>query len=452
MQFNSGTGYGGSALHHYACWFRLHPEDFEFHSRNGVGSDWPISYGDLRPHYDRVQEEVGLSGDAEAEVWRPDGAPYPMPPLPTFAQGDLLAQGFEAQGLRTAPLPLAINSLPYKGRPSCIYDGWCDAGCPTGALANPLVLHLGAAERAGAELRAHCHVSRVLTNARGTRATGVEYFSSEGERQVQPADQVILAAFAIQNPRILLNSATPKHSAGLANSSGTLGRFLAAHITADVWGLFAEETDNHLGVTGGQLVCQEGYSWGAGRGFVGSYQWLIAKAMKPNDLLGIAGSRPELYGKQLDRFLHRAAKHCAAMSLVGESIPLEENRVQLGSNKDRFGVAEAEVEHGFGPDALKLFEHAMKEGESIFRAAGSEETWHGGAQTMHIMGGTRMGGDPSRSVCDSYGRSHDIPNLFVAGSSLFPSVGGVNPTFTLTALADRTAAHLLEGGADAGSP
>jgi choline dehydrogenase-like flavoprotein len=148
--FNMGWGTGGAALHHYGTWPRLMPTDFTMKSEFGKGLDWPIGYDDLRPFYDRVQEEVGVSGDAEAEVWRPAGAPYPLPPLQQFAQARLLAKGFHAKGMKTAPSPMAILSEDYKGRPACLYDGWCDAGCPIGALANPLVTYHPRAVKGGA--------------------------------------------------------------------------------------------------------------------------------------------------------------------------------------------------------------------------------------------------------------------------------------------------------------
>ncbi|MGI8475835.1 MAG: FAD-dependent oxidoreductase, partial [Thermomicrobiales bacterium] len=161
--FNSGWGGGGSASHHYAVWLRLHEEDFQVKSRFGVGNDWPLTYGDLRPFYDRIQEEVGISGDAKAEIWRPEGDPYPMPPLTQMGQGKAIARGFEKIGVRTAPTPVAINSTAYKGRPPCVYDGWCDAGCPVGALANPLVVHLPAAEAAGVVLTARATMTGIAS-------------------------------------------------------------------------------------------------------------------------------------------------------------------------------------------------------------------------------------------------------------------------------------------------
>jgi choline dehydrogenase-like flavoprotein len=439
VNFGSGWGTGGAAMHHYANWFRLHPEDFELRTRFGRGLDWPLSYDDLRGYYDRLQREVGVSGDAAKEVWRPAGDPYPMPPLQVFTQGKLIARGFEKLGLRTSPLPMAINSVPYNGRPPCVYDGWCDAGCPIFALGNPLTVYLPQAFKAGVTIRHDSCVTRVLTNG-GERATGVEYFDAQGRRQVLEADVVILAAFAFQNPRILLNS----RAGGLANSSGLVGKYMMAHTGGNIFGLFKEDTQNYLGMTGGQLLSQENYAKDPRAGYLASSQWLIGNALKPNDLLGIANSRPELFGRGLHEFLRTAATHLATMTFLGEELPRAENQLVLSTNKDRFGLPLARVTHEFGPDDLACWEAGMRQGKEIFQAAGAYEVWTGGRVQIHTMGGAIMGRSPQTSVTNSYGQSHDIPNLFVAGSSLFPTSGGVNPTFTIHALALRSVEYLLE--------
>jgi len=442
LTFNAGDGAGGSALHHYAVWLRLHPEDFELRSRYGEGLDWGLSYDELRPFYDQVQSEVGISGDATAEVWRPPGAAYPMPALSSTVQGKVVQRGFTKLGLRTSPTPLAINSVEYKGRPPCLYDGWCDSGCPIGALANPLAVYLPQATDKGTQIRYQSTVSRVLTNAKGDRATGVEYFDAEGVTQTLNAKVVILAAFTVQNPRILLNS----RDGGLANSSGTLGKFMMAHFAFNVYGLFKDQTQNYLGVTGGNLIAQDGYPKDkhTQRGHLGSYTWEIGNAMKPNDLLGVAASRPDLFGNPLHEFMKQASQHLATMSIVGENLPLESSRITLSSAKDRYGMPRAQFDHDLAPDDLKTFEAARKQGEAVFKAAGAGEVWVGQRAHQHFMGGTIMGQDPAASVTNSYGQTHDIANLFVAGPGLFATSGAVNPTFTLHALAVRTAKYLSE--------
>lgn len=441
--FNSGYGTGGSALHHYAVWLRLHENDFNLASEHGVGLDWPINYKDLMPYYDRIQAEAGISGDAEAEKWRPEGAAYPMPALPVFAQGEVIKKGFNKLGMAVSPLPLAINSQPFKGRSSCLYDGWCDAGCPIGALANPLVTYLPQAFAGGASIRHDSTVSRVLHDASGRKATGVEYFDAQGAVHQVLAEQVVLSAFAVQNARILLNSKSSKHPAGMANSSDKVGRYLMTHPAQLVLGLFDQQTDCHLGATGGQLLCQDDYANKDKGDAFGSYQWLIANATKPNDLLGIATGRADIYGAALDPFMRRAAKHFGQMNFVGEDTPLADNRITLSERKDQFGTPLAATHHSINERTRALVTEGVKKGVEVFKAAGATETWTGPTVAMHLMGGTVMGADAKESVCDQYGRCHDLDNLYIAGPGVFPSSGAVNPTFTVHALALRTVEKML---------
>lgn len=444
--FNSGYGTGGGALHHYAVWPRLHPNDFRVQSTYGKGLDWPIEYQDLRPYYDRIQSEVGLSGDAEMEQWRPPGEPYPLPALPVFAQGRVIEAGFQQKGLHTAPIPMAIISRPYRGRGVCLYDGWCDAGCPIGALANPLVTYLPQAFKAGGSITHQATVSRLTHDSTGYRVTGAEYFDAQGRGHHVQAAHIILCAFAVQNARILLNSKSDKHPDGLANKYNQVGRYLMTHPARAIYGLFGHETQPHLGPTGGQLICHDHYQKKQQGDAFGSYQWLIANAAKPNDLTGIVNTRPDLFGSALQPFMERAAKHFGQMNFVGEDLALPENRVTLSSHKDQNAVPLAVAEHNITAATQALMDVGVAEGLAIFKAAGAATPWTGTPFGMHIMGGTVMGEDPRQSVCNEFGRCHDLDNLYIAGSGVFPSSGAVNPTFTIHALALRTAESLLATG------
>jgi len=304
-----GWGTGGAALHYSANFPRLLPSDFNMKSEHGRGLDWPISYADVAPYYDRVAREIGVSGDAKAEErWRPPGAPYPMPPLKTFRHGEVWVPGFESVGITVAPGAVGVNSTEYQGRAACIHDGWCGAGCPTGALANPQATYLGEARAQGAEVRAMSYVTRILTNAQGTRVTAVEYFDGKKERQVQEASLVVLAAFASQNPRLMFNSATDKHPNGLANGSGLLGKYVMAHAGAGVSAIFDEDLQNYLGSFGYQFVSYDRHPKTSRKTAFGSTFWNTGAAQKPTDLRGIANVRPDLIGKELDEFLKGKAR------------------------------------------------------------------------------------------------------------------------------------------------
>lgn len=443
--FNMGTGwgFGGAALHHYAGWPRLLPDDFRMRTQYWRGRDWPIDYDTLRPYYDRIQAECGISGDAAIESWRPHGAPYPMPPLKVYRQGEILTEGFRKLGLRVAPAPLAINSRLYRGRPPCIDDGWCDAGCPIQALANPLVIHIPAAKRAGAIFQAQSTVTKVLIEPGTKQVTGVEYVDARGTRRIVRTPRVVLAASSVQNARLLLASAQPGAPRGLGNERDLVGRYFSCHMVVNAYGLFAGTTDNHRGVSAGPLVSQPAERKDSLEGAFGSHQWGLAPALKPNDLLGIANTRPDVWGAALEGWLRRATKHLGAVSAVCETLPRRENRIELGSAKDTHGVPLARVTHTLDSNSRALADHVGKEGLLIMKAAGATESWRGVTATAHPLGGTIMGTGPADSVTDSRGYVHGLTGLQVAGGGLFPTTGGGSPTFTILALAERASEHAL---------
>ncbi|NOZ43210.1 MAG: GMC family oxidoreductase, partial [Alphaproteobacteria bacterium] len=240
--------------------------------------------------------------------------------------------------------------------------------------------------------------------------------------------------------RLLLASA----EGGLANRSGLVGHYIMSHAAGLIYGLFEQETDPYMGTTGGQLLNQDSYDHKDRRpqGF-GSYQWMIAQAVKPDDLLGFGGSNPGLFGDKLTRFMARASRHFATMTACVEDLPRSENRVTLASRKAKSGMAVATVHHSSDPQSLALWRGSKQEGTAIFTAAGATSVWTGPLGPMHIMGGTIMGHNGDNSVANSYGQCHDISNLFIAGPGLFPTCGGVNPTFTVHALTLRSAEYIL---------
>ncbi|MCC6889735.1 MAG: GMC family oxidoreductase [Hyphomicrobiales bacterium] len=443
---NAGWGTGGSMLHWFANFPRLMPNDFRVKSQYGKGLDWPISYEDLSPYYDRIAAEIGVSGDASAERrWHPIAKDYPMPPLKSFRHGDIFVDAFKKHGIPVAPMPTGVNSTEYKGRPACIYDGWCHVGCPIGAHAIPQFTHLREARAKGAELRPFSYVTRVLTNAAGDRVTGVEYYDAKKEQHVQPASAVVIAAYSAETPRLLLNSRTDKHPNGLSNRNGLVGKYLMCHSGANVWALFDEDVQNHMGTTATSWMSYEHYDKRRPKKGFGSAWYLFGAAMKPN--ANIAGARPDLFGLALSDYMKRAVKGLARVNVYGEVMPNAENRVELSPEKDAFGLPIARIIHAYDQDAIDLYNNSRDEAFEIVKATNPKEVWKGGGPvpgTIHLLGGTIMGTDASNSVTNSYGQTHELANLFLAGGGLFPTEGSVNPTNTLMAVSLRSAEHMAK--------
>jgi choline dehydrogenase-like flavoprotein len=445
--YQAGWGVGGAALHYFANFPRLMPNDFKVKTEHGKGLDWPIDYADVAPYWDKVARDVGVSGDAKAEeIWRPAGEPYPMPPMKTFGGGEVWKKGFAALGMRLAPAAVGINSTEYKGRPACIYDGWCHVGCPIGALANPLVTYLGEARKAGAEVRANASVTRVLTNPAGSKVTGVEYYDAKNEKQVQEASVVVLAAWSAQNPRLMLNSATDKHAKGLANASGLLGKYMMAHFSSGTSAMFDEDLQPYMGTIAAQYFSYDRYDKNAhqAKGAFGSTFIVAGSAQRYSALGGVANARPELFGAELTAFMQRAARGYTRIGMFGEEMPDIENRVELASEKDEHGMPLGKITHSFNDDAIALFNANFDEGLAVAKATGAKEVWsnRGAMPTIHLMGGTIMGNNAESSVTNSYGQTHEIGNLWIAGPGIFPTSGAPNPTYTIFALSLRGAEQL----------
>ncbi|HKD29851.1 MAG TPA: GMC family oxidoreductase [Xanthobacteraceae bacterium] len=447
MGAQGGWGVGGAALHYFANFPRLLPNDFRIRSEHNRAHDWPISYEDVAPFYDKVAQEIGVSGDAAAEeLWRPKGQRYPMPPMKTFRSGQVWLKGFAANGIRMVPAAVGMNSTEFKGRAACIYDGWCHVGCPIGALANPLVTYLADARKAGAEVRAWSTVTRVLTDTSGGKVTGVEYYDRNHEKQFQPANVVVLAAWAAQNPRLLLNSATDKHDKGLANRNGLVGKFIMTHFASGTNAMFDEDVENHMGTLGAQFMSYERYGKTAHKGAFGSTFIVAGSSTKLSGLGGIANARPDLFGAELQAFVKRAVKNLSRMNAFGEEQPKIENRLELASEKDEFGMPLGRIIHSYDDNDTALWNANFEEGLKIAKATDAKEVWQGRAvqPTIHLMGGTIMGTGAANSVVDSFGQTHEIANLYCAGPGTFATAGASNPTYTIFALSLRGAEHLAK--------
>ena len=408
--YQAGWGTGGAALHYFANFPRLMPSDFKVKSTYGKGFDWPIDYANIAPYWDKVADDVGVSGDAKAEeIWRPAGKPYPMPPMKTFPAATSGRKVLRQSACGLSPAAVGMNSTEYKGRPACIYDGWCHVGCPIGALANPHVTYLGEARKSGAEVRARSTVTRVLTSADGKKVTGVEYYDAKKEKQVQEASVVVLAAWSAQNPRLMLNSATDKHANGLANASGLLGKYLTAHFASATSAMFDEDLQPYMGTIGAQYFSYDLYDKKTykDKGAFGSTFVVAGSAQRYSALGGVANARVDLFGADLAAFMKRAARGYTRLNAFAEEMPVIENRIELASDKDEFGMPLGKITHGYSDEAVALFNANFDKGLEIAKMTGAKEVWSNEAAmpTIHLMGGTIMGNSANNSVTNSYGQN-----------------------------------------------
>jgi choline dehydrogenase-like flavoprotein len=280
----------------------------------------------------------------------------------------------------------------------------------------------------------------------GGRASGVVYVQ-DGITLRQTADVVVLAAFCVETPRLLLHSATSGFPEGLANSSGTVGRFLLAHVAESIFGRFDRPV--HMWSTApGTLLSQDHYGTQEGRAFSGGWSWMTSSLFPAEFAETLARSGDGMWGERLLRHLRDYPSY-AVLGTEGECLPYETNRVELSAEADDLGVPRPLVTFDFASNENAMRKEIHRLGREILEAAGAVEIVVSQGND-HTMGGCRMGADPATSVVDANLRAHDHPNLYVCDASVFVTPGGAQPSQTIMALATRLADHLAGGRADLG--
>lgn len=436
----SGTGVGGGTLVWCGVTPRFHANDFKTASVDGVGVDWPLTYADLAAYYDRVEADFGVSGLAGENPWEAPRGPYPMPPLPFSYQAQVLARGVEKLGGRALHGPLAIASVPYRGREACINCGFCMQGCRSTAKSTTLFTHVPQAEARGARILPECTVFRIEYEAKRNRVTGVSYFDARGNVHQIRARMVIVAAHAVETPRLLLLSANSTFPHGLANSSGLVGKNFMAHPTCTVTGLFHEPLNGFKGPTMGDLLVQDWYETDGQRGFARGY---TLEKFVPGPFF-YASNMMNLWGQDLKEMIRYYA-YAGGWWVCGEGLPNDENSVTLDAQvTDDHGLPVAHLTHGWTDNDRNLIQHSLQKATETLEAAGAWRVEAGPISSAHPMGTVRMGNDPRTSVLNPYCQAHDIPNLFVTDTSVFPTGGGVNITLTAMAITLRAAQYIIE--------
>jgi len=427
---NSGRGVGGSMVHFAGYAPRLHPSDFATYSRDGVGADWPIEYADLKPYYEQIEQELPVAG----QDW-PWGDPhgYPHHAHPTGGNGEVFLRGAAAAGIPARVGPVAIPNGRFGNRPHCIYRGFCLQGCKVNAKASPLITHVPDALAHGAEIRAHCHVSRILVDDRTGRATGVTYLR-DGLEHRQRARMVAVAGYSIETPRLLLLSATERFPDGLCNDFDQVGRYLMVQGAPQTAGRFDDEirmykapppevSSEHFYETDPTKPYQRGWS----------IQNVSPLPITWSEHVTAQGH----WGEVLREYM-RDYVHWATLGALCEFLPLPENRVTLADEEDRHGLPVAHFSYSQCENDQQLVQAAQESMETVLRAAGATEVMTID-RYAHLVGGARMASRPEDGVVDANLRTFAVPNLWITDGSVLPTQGSANPALTIMSLAARAA-------------
>jgi choline dehydrogenase-like flavoprotein len=453
---------GGRTNHWGRISLRFGPDDFKGKTKDGLGDDWPISYDDVAPYYDRIDRLIGLFGSVEGMRNHPDGIFHP-PPKPRCYE--LLVQ----KASRKLSIPcvaarLSIITRPHNGRQACHHCGQCNRGCATNSnFSSPEVLIRPALATGNLTLVTRAMAREVTVGADGL-ANGVTYVdTTTGEDRHVRARAVVVAASALESARLLLNSKSPRHAQGLANSSGTVGKYITDTTGTDVAGFIPAMVDhvphNEEGVGGGhvympwwgdnsKLDFPRGYHievWGGlgqpSYGFMGGIQ------RYPN-----AGG----YGKKLKDDYRRYYGSTIGFSGRGEQIPNDDCYCEIDPTVvDQWGIPVLRFHWKWTDHELNQVRHMQQTfraliaemGGTVFSPMPSREDGYGiapGGRIIHELGGIRMGDDPKTSALNKWCQAHDCRNLFVTDGAPFVTQADKNPTWTIMALAWRTSEYIAE--------
>jgi gluconate 2-dehydrogenase alpha chain len=469
---------GGTSVHYWAQSWRLKPWDFrartETVKRYGAAAipagstleDWPLTYDDLEPYYDLIEREIGVSGkagnlqgkvDPSGNIFEgPRQRDYPMPPLRSTDFIDRMAEAARKLGWHPFRPPAAINSQPYRGRPSCAYHGYCaTGGCHISAKNSTAVTTIPEAVKTkNLTILDRAQVTRILAGADG-RVTGVQYLR-DGKEYFQPARVVLLASYTYENSRLLLLSKSKPYPNGLANRHGQVGRHYFGHYSGTAVGsalaLFPFDINNWYGTPAQGTTVDD---WAddqfdhAGLGFIGGTSLHVHTETHPIDAAAIDFGRTPRWGSRWKSFIHENAGRWNASYLQTSTFPYEDTFLDLDAeSRDPLGDPVCRITSAVRPNEMRAVAFAQGKMEEWFRAAGAVEVVKppaiGPIVSTHAYGGTRMGYDPETNVVNRWGFAHEAPNLGILGASVMGTSGARNPTLTVQALAWRTAEYLVK--------
>jgi choline dehydrogenase-like flavoprotein len=450
---NNAACVGGGTFSYGAMAWRFHEKDFRMRSTYGAveGStldDWPISYQDLEPYYEKAEWELGVSGDVSGDPFKaPRRKDLPMPPLPPNREYQILHPAAKKLGLHPFDIPMLRNSVPYNGRRACMRCRWCVGfACEVSARTGthntviPVALATG-----NCELRTQCMTKEVLLDDRG-RATGVAYFDASDRLQEQPADLVIVCGGAVESARLLLNTRHKLFPNGLGNRYDQVGRNLQSHSYASAVGLFEQETYDDLGP--GASIAVSDFNHG-NPGLAGGGMIANEFIRLPYQFLGLVPPWISGWGREHKEFVASAYRRTISVMGPAQEMPLADSRVQVDPKvRDHWGIPVARLSGTRHSDTIEIARFLAGKCEDWLKAAGATQTWKrapgkslSGGQ--HQAGTCRMGNDPKTSVVDRDCRIHDVDNVYVIDASVHVTNGGFNPALTILANAYRASANLI---------
>lgn len=439
---------GGSTVIYGAHWHRFVPSDFRVKTLDGVADDWPISYEDLLPYYDFLDDEMGISGLAGDPAY-PTPASPPLPPVPIGAVGLKAAAGMHKLGWHWWPGAQAISSRAYRGRSQCTRRGTCMQGCVEKAKGSMDLTHWPEALRHGAVLITGARVREITLNSQGY-ANGAVYIDRNGDEHAQRAELVLVCCNGVGTPRLLLASGSKHFPDGLANSSGLVGRNLMMHPFAAVTGYFDEPLESWLGPSGQSIYSLQFYETDASRGFVRGAKWNAQGTGGPLGMRAAMGGKPleEVWGAELHRSTRKRLGRSIEWGIIAEDLPEPDNRVVLDpALSDSDGIPAPKIHYRNSENTRRLIAFHIARAKEAMAASGAYEMTVTELMTdcgWHLMGTCRMGDDPTNSVVDPWCRSHDVPNLYILDGSVFVTSSGFNPTATISAIALRAIHRIIE--------
>jgi choline dehydrogenase-like flavoprotein len=441
---NNAACVGSGTVSYGAMAWRFMEKDFRMRSTYGApeGStldDWPISYDDLEPFYEKAEWEIGVSGDMSQNPFSPPRRKdYPMPPQPFEREGRLLEPAAKRLGLHPFPIPMLRNSVPWGGRPACIRCRYCvgfacevDAKNGTHNTVIPAAIATG-----NCELRTDCIAAEVMVDERG-RARSLRYFDQNEREQIQTADLIVVSCSATETARLLLNSRSKLFPTGAGNRNDWVGRNLQGHAYTGSWGIFEQETYDDVG-PGASIAAMD---------FNHGNPGLKGGGMLANEFIRLpylfatrhAPGEPK-WGRAHKEYQRRYFKRTVGVQGPVQEMPVLGSRVEVDpAEKDHWGIPVVRLSGSRHPHDIEICRFLSSKAEMWLKEAGAIRTWvsvpalvlSGG---QHQAGTCRMGADPKTSVTNRYGQIHEIDNLFVSDASLHVTNGGFNPVLTIMAL------------------